>query len=490
MAQLTDKTKQLGVTPQSQDFNEWYNEVVLKADLADYSPVAGCMVVKPYGNAIWERIVRDLDDTFKQTGHQSLLFPTLIPMGFIAKEADHVEGFAPELFTVNTIGTDVLDEPYVMRPTSETIIGHMWAKWLNSYRDLPYLHYQWGSVFRAEMRTKLFLRTAEFYWHEGHTAHETEQEARTETRQMLDIYHRYCRDVLALPVICGLKTVSERFAGAVDTFSIEGMMRDGKALQSGTSHYLGQNFAKAFGVKFLGRDQKEHFVHTTSWAISSRIIGALIMTHGDDKGLILPPHIAPIQVVIVPITRKDNTDEMWAQADRLASELRQLGVRVSVDKREGLSNGFKYNDWELKGVPVRIELGPRDLEQGLVVLKNRTGDDKESLAWSEAVSTLKERLQKIQDQLYSRALEFLKERTVKVDTYAEFKSAIEAGYWVRAFHCGDPASEKAIQEETKATTRNIPLDGELFGEIEEGGVCVHTGKPSLYNKRILFGRQY
>ena len=487
---MTDaKAAQYGVTPQSVDFNEWYNEVVIKADLADYSPVRGSMVVKPYGSAIWERIQRWLDDKFKETGHESLLFPTLIPLNFLQKEAEHVEGFAPELFTVTKIGTEVLDEPYVMRPTSETIIGHMWSQWLNSYRDLPFLHYQWGAVFRAELRTKLFLRTAEFYWHEGHTAHATGEEAMAETMQMLDIYHQFCRDELALPVIRGTKTPSERFAGAVETFSIEGMMRDGKALQSGTSHYLGENFARAFDVKFQGPDQKEHFVHTTSWAISSRIIGALIMTHGDDKGLQLPPNIAPFQIVIVPITRKDNAEQMLGEADRLASDLRAQGLRVKVDRREGLSNGFKYNDWELKGVPVRVELGPRDVEAGVVVVKNRNADAKETLSRDEAIAGMRARLHGIQQALYDRALAFLQENTVTVDTYEDFKAAIEAGKWVRAFHSGDRDSEARIKEETKATIRNIPLDGELFGDREEG-VCVHTGKPSGYAKRAIFGRQY
>ncbi|WP_027482762.1 proline--tRNA ligase [Deinococcus pimensis] len=487
---MTDaKASQFGVTPQSVDFNEWYNEVVVKADLADYSPVRGSMVVKPYGYAIWERIQRWLDDKFKETGHEGLLFPTLIPLNFMTKEAEHVEGFAPELFTVTRIGTETLDEPYVMRPTSETIIGHMWSQWLGSYRDLPFLHYQWGSVFRAELRTKLFLRTAEFYWHEGHTAHATEQEARAEVRQQLDLYHQFCRDELALPVVRGEKTASERFAGAVETYSIEGMMRDGKALQSGTSHYLGQNFARAFDVKFQGADQKEHFVHSTSWAISSRIIGALIMTHGDDKGLQLPPNIAPYQVVIVPVARKDTAEAMYAEADALARELRAQGVRVKVDKREGVSNGFKYNDWELRGVPVRVEIGPRDVEAGVVVVKNRNAEAKETVSRADAVAHMPARLAAIQQALYDRALDFLRENTVTVDTYEDFKAAIEAGRWVRAFHCGDPESERQIKEETKATTRNVPLDEELFGEREEG-VCVHTGRPAAYGKRVIFGRQY
>jgi prolyl-tRNA synthetase len=448
-------------------------------------------VVRPYGTALWENIQRWLDDRFKATGHESLIFPTLIPLNFITREADHVEGFAPELFTVSRVGSEELAEPYVLRPTSETIIGEMWSGWLNSYRDLPFLHYQWGSVFRAELRTKAFLRTSEFYWHEGHTAHADEQEARAEVRQQLDLYHEFCRDVLALPVVRGEKTASERFAGAVATYSIEGMMRDGKALQSGTSHYLGQNFSKAFDVKFQTREQKEEYAHTTSWAISSRIIGAIIMTHGDDFGLIMPPHIAPIQVVVIPVGRKDNFDEMVAEGERLAQELRAAGIRVKVDRRDGVTNGFKYNDWELKGVPVRIELGPRDLESGVVVVKNRNGEEKETLGRAEAVGGMRERLDGIQNWLLKRATDFMLDNTVTVDSYDEFRAAIEAGKWVRAFHCGDAQSERQIKEDTKATVRNIPLDdAEFFAGREEGGVCVHTGQPAAYGKRILFGRQY
>ncbi|MFC3833366.1 MULTISPECIES: proline--tRNA ligase [Deinococcus] len=484
------KAQQYGVTPQSTDFNDWYNEVVKKADLADNSPVAGAMVVRPYGSALWENIVRWLDDRFKASGHESLVFPTLIPMGFIMKEADHVEGFAPELFTVNKIGTEVLAEPYVMRPTSETIIGHMWAGWLNSYRDLPFLHYQWGSVFRAELRTKAFLRTSEFYWHEGHTAHADEPEARAEVRMILDLYHEFCRDVLALPVVRGEKTASERFAGAVATYSIEGMMRDGKALQSGTSHYLGQNFSRAFEVKYQTREQKEEFAHTTSWAISSRIIGAIIMTHGDDAGLIMPPRIAPIQVVVIPVGRKDNFDEMVAEGEKLAAELRAQGLRVKVDKRDGVTNGFKYNDWELKGVPVRIELGPRDLESGVVVVKNRNADEKETLPRAEAVSGMAARLDGIHTWLLGRATDFMLSHTLEVDDYDAFKQAIEDGNWARAYHCGDAGCEKAIKDDTKATTRNVPLDdAEFFAEAGEG-TCVKCGKPSAYGKRVIFGRQY
>lgn len=485
-----NKAQQYGVTPQSADFNDWYNEVVRKADLADHSPVAGAMVVRPYGTALWENIQRGLDERFKATGHQNLLFPTLIPLGFIMKEAEHVEGFAPELFTVSKIGTEELAEPYVMRPTSETIIGHMWSGWLNSYRDLPFLHNQWGSVFRAELRTKPFLRTSEFFWQEGHTAHANEEEARQEVRQQLDEYHSFCRDVLALPVVRGEKTASERFAGAENTYSIEGMMRDGKALQSGTSHYLGQNFSRAFNVKFQTREQKEEFAFTTSWGLSSRIIGAIIMTHGDDFGLMMPPRIAPIQVVIIPVGRKDNFAEMCAEADKLAAELQVQGIRVKVDKRDGLTNGFKYNDWELKGVPVRIELGPRDLENGVLVVKNRNSEEKETLARAEVISGIKARLDAIHDWLLKRATDFMLENTVEVDNYDDFKQEVENNRWVRVYHCADAECERAIKEDAKATARNIPLDdAEFFNELGEGQ-CVRCGKPSAYGKRIIFGRQY
>ncbi|MHA0034425.1 proline--tRNA ligase [Deinococcus sp. PESE-13] len=484
------KAQQYGVTPQSVDFNDWYNEVVKKADLADNSPVAGAMVVRPYGTALWENIQRGLDDRFKATGHQNLLFPTLIPMNFIMKEAEHVEGFAPELFTVSKIGTENLAEPYVMRPTSETIVGHMWSGWLNSYRDLPFLHNQWGSVFRAELRTKPFLRTSEFFWQEGHTAHADEAEARAEVRQQLDEYHSFCRDVLALPVVRGEKTASERFAGAENTYSIEGMMRDGKALQSGTSHYLGQNFSRAFGVKFQTREQKEEFAFTTSWGLSSRIIGAIIMTHGDDSGLMMPPRIAPIQVVVIPVGRKDNFDQMVQEGEKLAAELRAQGLRVKVDARDGVTNGFKYNDWELKGVPVRIELGPRDLESGVLVVKNRHSEEKETLPRAEAVSGMSARLDTIHDFLMKRATDFLLANTAEVDSYDAFQREIEAGHWVRAYHCGEPACEKSIKEDTKATARNVPFDdAEFFAERGEGQ-CVKCSQPSAYGKRVLFGRQY
>ena len=486
---MSKEKNNFSVTPRSQDFNEWYNDVVIKADLADDSPVRGAMVVKPYGWALWENVQKVLDAEFKATNHEALAFPMFIPMSFLAKEAQHVEGFAPELAIVTHAGGKELEEPLVVRPTSETIIGHMWSKWVRSYRDLPLLHYQWGSVVRWELRPRKFLRTTEFYWHEGHTAHASSEEAVEETLKLLEIYKNFARDYAAMPVISGVKTPSERFAGAVDTYSIEAMMGDGKALQAGTSHYLGQNFAKAFDVNFQAKDQSQQFAHTTSWAISTRIIGGIIMTHGDDKGLVLPPMLAPFQVVIVPIFKSDNQDLMFTEARKLALELRALGVRVKVDERDGVSNGFKYNDWEMRGVPYRLELGPRDLEAGNVVLVSRITGEKAMVARGEAVAGMTARLGAFQAELLARATTFRDERIKTADTWEDFVTLLEQGFFVRAFHCGDADSEKQIKELTKASTRCVPMIGEVFGELEEG-VCIHTGKPSAYGKRVIFARAY
>ncbi len=484
-----DKSSQYGVTPRSVDFNDWYNEVVMKADLADDSPVRGAMVVKPYGWALWENVQKILDAEFKATNHEALAFPMFIPMSFLQKEAQHVEGFAPELAVVTHAGGQELEEPLVVRPTSETIIGHMWSKWVRSYRDLPLLQYQWGSVVRWELRPRKFLRTTEFYWHEGHTAHASHEEALEETLRILEIYRNFAKDYAAMPVIAGLKTPSERFAGADATYSIEAMMGDGKALQAGTSHYLGQNFSKAFEVAFQAKDQTQQFAHTTSWAISTRIIGGIIMTHGDDKGLVLPPMLAPYQVVIVPIFRTETQEQMIEAARALAAELKAKGIRVKIDERDGVSNGFKYNDWEMRGVPYRLELGPRDLESGNVVLVSRLGGEKEIIARDTAIAMMPEKLVAFQAELLARAVAFRDSRIKTADTWEEFKELIEAGYFVRAFHCGDTDSEKKIKEETKATTRCIPLDTEIYGELEQG-VCIHTGKPAAYGKRIIFAKAY
>lgn len=475
--------KDKGLTAQSEDFNEWYNEVIQKAELVDYGPVRGTMVIRPYGFALWEGIQRALDDLFKASGHSNVYFPLLIPMSFFQKEAEHVEGFAPELAVVTHAGGEDLEEPLAIRPTSETIIGHMWAKWIRTYRDLPQLLNQWGNVVRWELRTKPFLRTSEFLWQEGHTAHATQAEAEAEVRQMLGIYARVSREWAAVPVWEGVKTESEKFAGAVYTTTIEAMMRDGKALQSGTSHYLGQNFAKAFDIQFQDKDQQNKHVHTTSWGLSTRMVGAVIMTHGDDKGLIMPPRLASVQVVIVPIYKADTREQVLPTAAKLADDLKAAGVRVLLDDRDQYTPGFKFNEWEMKGVPLRLEMGPRDIEAGTAVLANRLGG-KETVNLADLPGMIPARLEQFQHDLYQRALQFRDEHTWVVDGYDEFKEKIEQGF-VKAFHCGDKECERQIKAETTATTRCIPYE-----EPEAHGTCVRCDKPSGYGKRILFAKAY
>ncbi|TFU17073.1 proline--tRNA ligase [Thermus tengchongensis] len=475
--------KEKGLTPQSQDFSEWYLEVIQKAELADYGPVRGTIVVRPYGYALWENIQGVLDRMFKETGHQNAYFPLFIPMSFLKKEAEHVEGFSPELAVVTHAGGEELEEPLAVRPTSETVIGYMWSRWIKSYRDLPQLLNQWGNVVRWEMRTRPFLRTSEFLWQEGHTAHATREEAEEEVRRMLGIYARLAREYAALPVIEGLKTEKEKFAGAVYTTTIEAMMRDGKALQSGTSHYLGENFARAFDIKFQDKDLQVKYVHTTSWGLSWRFIGAIIMTHGDDGGLILPPRLAPIQVVVVPIYREQSREQVLEAAFDLKKRLLQAGLRVHLDDRDQYTPGYKFHEWELKGVPFRIELGPKDLEAGEAVLASRLGG-KERISLEVLPALLPEKLDAFHQALYQRALDFQKAHTRKVDTYGEFKEAVQGGFAL-AFHCGDKACEKAIQEETTATTRCVPFEAE-----PEEGLCVRCGRPSAYGKRVVFAKAY
>lgn len=475
--------KDKGLTPQSEDFNEWYNEVVLRADLVDYGPVRGTMVVKPYGYAIWEGIQKQLDDRFKATGHSNTYFPLFIPLSFLQKEADHVEGFAPELAVVTQAGGEKLEEPIVVRPTSETIIGDAWSRWIRTYRDLPQLLNQWNSVVRWELRTKLFIRTTEFLWQEGHTAHATQEEAESETHQMSGVYAEVLRDYCAIPGWEGKKTESEKFAGAVYSITYEAMMRDAKALQSCTSHYLGQNFAKAFNIQFQDRDQQNKHVHTTSWGFTTRVVGAIVMTHGDDKGLILPPKLAPVQVVVVPIFKADTKDQVLPVTQKLADELKAAGLRVFHDDRDNLSPGFKFNEWELKGVPLRLELGPKDIEAGTAVLASRLGG-KEPVQLAEIVGQMPGRLEQFHSDLYKRALEYRDANTHPVDSWDEFKAKVEGGF-VKAFHCGDKACEKEIKAETSATTRCIP-----FEEPEAQGTCVKCGQPSAYGKRILFAKSY
>ncbi|HEX7004924.1 MAG TPA: proline--tRNA ligase [Trueperaceae bacterium] len=480
--------KSKGLTPQSEDFSAWYNEIVYKADLADLAPVRGSMVIRPYGYALWENIQRELDAMFKATGHQNLYFPLLIPVSFFAREASHVEGFSPELAVVTHAGGKELEEPLAIRPTSETIIGEMYAKWIQSYRDLPLLYNQWCNVMRWELRTRPFLRTTEFLWQEGHTAHATAQEALAETRQMLEIYADFAENFAAVPVIKGEKTEGERFAGALSTLTIEAMMRDTRALQSGTSHYLGENFARAFDITFNDENNEQAYVHTTSWGFSTRFIGAIIMTHGDDRGLILPPRLAPHQVVITPIFRSSDEEArqtVMAQVDKLRSAMVDQGVRVHVDDREGMSPGWKFNEWEQKGVPLRIEIGPKDLEKGTALLASRLEEEKRELRLEEIADGMTAELANFHERLFERARKFRDEHTYHAETYDELKEMVQHGF-VYATHSGDPDSEKRIQEETKATVRCLPLEG----PSAEGSNCIHTGKPSGYPRKVIFAKAY
>jgi prolyl-tRNA synthetase len=473
-----------GVTPQSEDFSAWYNEVVFKAELVDRGPVKGTMVIRPYGYRLWELLQGDLDGRIKATGHQNAYFPLLIPESYLKREADHVEGFAPELAVVTHAGGKELEEKLVVRPTSETIIGEMMSKWISSYRDLPMLLNQWANVVRWEMRPRMFLRTTEFLWQEGHTAHADEADAMRETMLALGLYSATAREMAAMPVIEGEKTSGERFAGAVRTFTIEGMMRDGRALQAGTSHYLGTNFAQAFDISYAGEDGNLALCHTVSFGMSTRMIGGVIMTHGDDKGLVLPPRLAPYQVVIVPIGRGDQAAEVAEAANALARRLADAGIRTHVDDRPQLSPGFKFNDWELRGVPIRLELGPRDLAAGTAVMARRLGAGKEPIPLDGAPARLATELEAFQAFLLERATVFRDEHTVTTDSWEEFEAAVAQG-WARALHCGTPECEADIKAQTAATARCIPLDGE-----PETGPCIRCGRPSAYGKRVIFGRSY
>ncbi len=476
-----------GLTPMSEDFSAWYNELVYRADLADLSPVRGSMVIRPYGYALWENIQSTLDGMFKASGHENLYFPMLIPVSYFEREKQHVEGFSPELAVVTHAGGKELEEPLAIRPTSETIIGELYSKWIQSYRDLPLLYNQWCNVMRWELRTRPFLRTTEFLWQEGHTAHAGAEEALEEAFRMVNIYAEFARDHAAIPVVVGEKTEGERFAGALRTFAIEGLMRDARALQCGTSHYMGENFARAFDITFSDENNELRYVHTTSWGVSTRLIGAVIMAHGDDQGLILPPRLAPIQVVVVPIFRGDEPEvsgQVLDEAQRVAQELSAAGVRVKVDTREGLSPGWKFNDWEQKGVPLRIELGPRDLEAGQVVLVERIERQKAQLDRSGVAAAVPGHLEEFHRALHARAEEFRDAHTFSADDYESFRQRMEQG-WVYAVHCGRPECEQKIQQDTKATPRCIPLDGPA-GE----GSCVRCGEPSAYPRRVIFSRAY
>jgi prolyl-tRNA synthetase len=470
----------------AEDYNEWYNQLVLRAELADYAPVRGCMIVRPYGWAIWENIQSALDRRFKATGHMNAAFPLLIPKSFIEKEKSHVEGFSPELAVVTIGGGEKLEEPLVIRPTSETIIGHAYAKWIQSYRDLPVLINQWNSVVRWELRTKLFLRTLEFFWQEGHTAHATFDEAEFETRQMLDIYTDFAVNDAAIPVIPGRKSASERFAGADQTYSIEAMMGDGKALQSGTSHNLGQNFAKAFEIKYLDKTGVQQYCWTTSWGLSTRVVGAIIMVHGDDQGLVLPPKLAPYQIVIVPIAKTDEERAQTIEAARkLKSTLDTAEFRVKIDERDGVSPGFKFNDWEMRGVPLRIEIGPKDLAKNSVMLarRDRPGrEGKSPASMDDIAGVVGNMLREIQAGMHAKALAFRESRTLEPKDYAEFKTAVETGF-ARSYWCGSANCEAKIKEETKATMRCIPLE-----QAGGDGKCIFCGEAA--KEKGIFAKAY
>jgi prolyl-tRNA synthetase len=458
-----------GITSRADNYSEWYNDIVLRAELADYSPVRGCMVIRPYGFAIWEQLKQTLDGMLKETGHENAAFPLFIPKSFLSREAKHVEGFAKECAVVThsrLMASDdgvvvdpesELEEPLIVRPTSETIIYSQYAKWIQSYRDLPLLINQWGNVVRWEMRTRLFLRTAEFFWQEGHTAHETEEQALEETLKILEIYRTLVEEHLAVPVLCGVKSESERFPGAVDTYTMEALMQDRRALQMGTSHHLGQNFSKAFDVKFQGRDGKEHHVWQTSWGVSTRLIGAMIMAHSDDNGLVLPPRLAPHQVVVVPIYRKDEEKaQVLGYIENFAADLRKAGVRIKVDDREQYKPGYKFNEWELRGVPLRVEAGPRDVAAGNVVLARRDLGSKEVLSASDLTAKVPALLDEIQSSLLQRAKEFREANTCRANSLDELLAAIEEkGGFVLAPWDGDTEVEELVKEKCKATVRVI-----------------------------------
>jgi len=476
----------LKLPSRSEDFSEWYNQLVLRAEMADYAPVRGCMIVRPYGWALWENITAALDRRFKATGHVNAAFPLLIPQSFISKEQSHVAGFSPELAVVTHGGGEKLEEPLVVRPTSETIIGHAYAKWIQSYRDLPVLINQWNSVVRWELRTKLFLRTLEFYWQEGHTAHATLDEAEAETRQMVDVYTDFAVKEAAIPVIPGRKSDSERFAGADITYSLEALMGDGKALQFCTSHNLGQNFAKAFEIRYLDQNGQLQHCWTTSWGLSTRVVGAIIMVHGDDQGLILPPRLAPFQAVIVPIYKTDEEKaQVFEAAMKIREHLAKADIRVKVDQREGLSPGFKFNDWEMRGVPLRIEIGPKDVAKGSAVLarRDRPGKEGKSFVSQDGIAaSVQQALADIQKALFDRALAFREAHTFDPKNFDEFRAAVEKGF-ARSYWCGNAKCEEQIKEATRATLRCIPLD-----QPSGKGQCIFCGQES--SELAIFGKAY
>ena len=486
------------LTPRSVNYSQWYQDLVIKADLAENSAVRGCMVIKPYGYAIWEKMQRILDDMFKETGHVNAYFPLLIPKSFLSKEAEHVEGFAKECAVVthyrlktNHDGTGVvvdpaakLEEELIIRPTSETIIWNTYRNWIQSYRDLPILCNQWANVMRWEMRTRLFLRTAEFLWQEGHTAHATREEAEIEAKKMQEVYANFAENYMAMPVIKGVKSESERFAGALDTYTIEAMMQDGKALQAGTSHFLGQNFGKAFDVTFIDKNGKSDYAWATSWGVSTRLIGALIMSHSDDNGLVLPTHLAPIQVVIVPIYRSaEQLAQISEKVAGIVAKLKALGISVKYDDADNKMPGWKFAEYELKGVPVRLAMGGRDLENNTIEVMRRDTLEKETITCDGIEEYVKNLLEEIQANIFKKAYDHREDNIINVDTYEEFKEKIEDGVFIMAHWDGTPETEELIKNETKATIRCIPLAGD-----KTPGKCMVTGKPSAC--RVLFARAY
>lgn len=473
------------VTPRGEDYSRWYTDVVQMGDLADYSPVKGCMVIKPHGYELWENVKAGLDRRFKATGHVNAYFPLFIPLSFIQKEAAHVEGFSPELAIVTIGGGKQLEEPLVVRPTSETVIGHMYAKWIQSYRDLPVLINQWANVVRWEMRTRLFLRTMEFLWQEGHTAHATAEDAQEETLRMLNVYAEFAVEDAAIPVIAGRKSESEKFAGAVTSYSIEAMMGDCKALQAGTSHFLGQNFARAFDIKYLDENNELQHVWTTSWGLSTRMVGAIVMVHGDDQGLVLPPKLAPVQLIIVPIWKSDSERAQVLEVVARVEATLRGEVRVHVDDRDEYSPGWKFNEWELRGVPLRLEIGPRDVERDQVTLARRDvpgREGKSGVPLSGLGEEVQEMLATIQADLYRRALDFLQANTYDPKDYAEFREAVSRGF-AYSWWCGDADCEARIKEDTRATIRCVPLNQE-----PGRGKCIGCGKEAV--ARAIFGRAY
>lgn len=486
------------LTPRGENYSQWYNDLVVKADLAEQSAVRGCMVIKPYGYAIWEKMQRELDRMFKETGHVNAYFPLFIPKSFLSKEADHVEGFAKECAVVthyrlktNPDGSGVvvdpearLEEELIVRPTSETIIWSTYKNWIHSYRDLPILCNQWANVVRWEMRTRLFLRTAEFLWQEGHTAHATREEAEAEAKKMLGVYADFAENFMAVPVIRGVKSANERFAGALETYCIEALMQDGKALQAGTSHFLGQNFAKAFDVTFLNKENQQELVWATSWGVSTRLMGALIMTHSDDNGLVLPPNLAPYQVVIVPIYKnEEQLATIDAKVAEITDKLKALGISFKYDNSDNKRPGFKFAEYELKGVPVRLAIGARDIENGTIEVSRRDTMEKETRSIDGIDVYIKELLADIQKNIFKKAFDYRASVTRNVDTYDEFKVEIEKGGFLMCHWDGTPETEEKIKEETKATIRCIPLDGD-----KTPGKCMVTGKPS--KQRVVFARAY